>query len=201
MDDCYSYIDQSARTVTFKLVGSSGRLPSKATACSAGYDLYSAECVTIGSFKAVVIGTNVTVSLPKDCYGRIAPRSSLAVKLIDVGGGVIDSDYTGSVMVILYNFGSEDFVVNVNDKIAQLLIEHIFASIYSKVDRICRSGGFGSTNDSEKKTSLTWSYLIFFLDIYIQSNSCTILYHLSIWCIIYYFSVFIYFISVYQTSY
>ena len=86
MANCYSYIDQSARTVTFKLVGSNGRLPSKASAYSAGYDLYSAEYVTVGSFKAVVIGTNVTVSLPKDCYGRIAPRSSLAVKLINVGG-------------------------------------------------------------------------------------------------------------------
>ena len=116
--DSYSDIDQSARVVTFRLFGTNGRLPSRATVSSAGYDLYSSECVTVDSFKAVVIGTNVTVSMPKDCYGRNAPRSSLAAKLIDVGGGVIDSDYTGSIVVIVYNFGKHDFVVNINDKIA-----------------------------------------------------------------------------------
>ena len=113
--DSYSDIDQSARVVTFRLFGTNGRLPSRATVSSAGYDLYSSEIVTVGSFKAVVIGTNVTVSMPKDCYGRIAPSSSLAAKLIDVGGDVIDSDYTGSIMVIVYNFGKDDFVVNIRD--------------------------------------------------------------------------------------
>ena len=148
--ESYSNIDQAARVVTVRLFGTNGRLPSKATVSSAGYDLYSSECVTVGSFKAVVIGTNVTISMPKDCYGRIAPRSSLAVKLIDVGGGVIDSDYTGSIMVIVYNFSKDDFVVNVNDKIAQLVIERIFTPIYSNVDRIRGSGGFGSTDNEPK---------------------------------------------------
>ena len=153
MDDSsssYSDIDQSSRVVTFKLVGSNGRLPSRATTSSAGYDLYSSECITVGSFKAVVIDTSVTVSMPKDCYGRIAPRSSLAVKLIDVGGGVIDSDYTGNIMVIVHNFGKEDFVVNVNDRIAQLVIERIFTPIYTNVDRVRGSGVFGSTYNCEK---------------------------------------------------
>ena len=148
--ESYSDIDQAARVVTFRLFGTNGRLSSRTTVSSAGYDLYSSECVTVGSFKAVVIGTNVTVSMPKDCYGRIAPRSSLAVKLIDVGGGVIDSDYTGSIMVIVYNFSKDDFVVNVNDKIAQLVIERISTPIYSNVDRIRGSGSFGSTDNEPK---------------------------------------------------
>ena len=62
---------------------------------------------------------------------------------------MIDSDYSGSMLLILYNFSSEDFVVNVYDKIAQLIIERIFAPIYTN-DRVRGSGGFGSTNNSEK---------------------------------------------------
>ena len=59
-----------------------------------------------------------------DCYGRIAPRSGLALKkFIDVGAGVIDSDYRGEIGVILFNFGNEDFEINMGDKIAQLIFE------------------------------------------------------------------------------
>ena len=66
------------------------------------------------------------MALPPDCYGRIAPRSRLALKkFIDVGAGVIDSDYHGEIGVILFNFGNEDFVVNMGDKIAQLIFERI----------------------------------------------------------------------------
>ena len=57
---------------------------------------------------------------------RIAPRSGLALKkFIDVGAGFIDTDYRGEVGVILFNFGKEDFVVNMEDRIAQLIFEKI----------------------------------------------------------------------------
>ena len=64
--------------------------------------------------------------LPPGCYGRIAPRSGLGLKkFIDVGVGVIDSDYRGKLDVIFSNFGSEGFVVNMENKIAQLIFEKI----------------------------------------------------------------------------
>ena len=46
-------------------------------------------------------------------------------KFIDVGAGVIDADYRGEVGVILFYFGSEDFVINMGDRIAQLIFEKI----------------------------------------------------------------------------
>ena len=58
------------------------------------------------------------MALPPGCYGRIAPRSGIALKFIDIGAGVIDSDYRGEIGVILFNFGDEDFVVNMGDRIA-----------------------------------------------------------------------------------
>ncbi len=43
-------------------------------------------------------------------YGRVAPRSGLAVKhFIDVGAGVVDEDYRGPLGIVLFNHGSEDF--------------------------------------------------------------------------------------------
>ena len=60
------------------------------------------------------------MALPPGCYGRVAPKFGLALKkFIDVGAGVIDSDYRGELGVILFNFGEEDFVINMGDKIAQ----------------------------------------------------------------------------------
>ena len=68
--------------------------------------------------------TGLSMALPPGCYGRIAPRSGLALKkFIDIGAGVIDSDYRGELGVILFNFGDEDFVVNMGDRIAQLILK------------------------------------------------------------------------------
>lgn len=53
------------------------------------------------------------MAIPEGCYGRVAPRSGLAVKhFIDVGAGVVDSDYRGNLKVLLFNFGEEAFEVD-----------------------------------------------------------------------------------------
>lgn len=58
-----------------------------------------------------LIKTDLQVEIPQGCYGRVAPRSGLAHKnFIDVGAGVIDSDYRGNVGVILFNFSDDEFV-------------------------------------------------------------------------------------------
>ena len=59
------------------------------------------------------------MALPLGCYGRIDSRPGLALKrFIDISAGVIDRDYRGEVGVILFDFGTEDFVVNMGNKIA-----------------------------------------------------------------------------------
>ena len=71
-----------------------------------------------------LISTGLQMQIPLGNYGRIAPRSGLAVKhFIDVGAGVIDADYRGEVKVLLFNFGSDSFTVEKGDRIAQLIIE------------------------------------------------------------------------------
>lgn len=82
--------------------------------------------------------------------GPAAPRSGLAWKhSIDVGAGVIDADYRGSVGVILFNHSDVDFKVEPGDRIAQLIIERVMMPEVVEVldlDSTARGdGGFGST--------------------------------------------------------
>ncbi|GMT21652.1 hypothetical protein PFISCL1PPCAC_12949, partial [Pristionchus fissidentatus] len=73
-----------------------------------------------------LITTGLTMKQPADHYDRVAPRSGLAAKhFIDVGAGVIDSDYRGELRVLLFNFSDVDFEVKEGDHIAQLIYEKI----------------------------------------------------------------------------
>ena len=91
----------------------------KGTPFAAGYDLFaSSDCVVPAKGKFLV-PTGIQMAIPHGNYGRVAPRSGLAVKKhIDVGAGVVDSDYRGEVFVLLFNFGNEDFEVKTGDRIA-----------------------------------------------------------------------------------
>ena len=83
-----------------------------------------------------------------------APRSGLALKhFIDVGAGVIDSDYRGEVKVLLFNHGPTDFEVKTGDRIAQIIIEKIAETKLVKIESLTTTnrgeGGFGSTGVSQ----------------------------------------------------
>ena len=132
-------------------------IPSKKTKTSAGYDLHSNIEVTIPPWKKVVCETNVVIDMRcnKQVYGRIAPRSGLAAKNgIHVGAGVIDSDYQGSIGVVLFNLSDEEFKVNKGDRIAQLIFEKIMHPELKYASSNCNDesersiNGFGSTGNS-----------------------------------------------------
>ena len=96
-----------------KRVNKNAKLPFRVTEGTAGYDLAATQSTVVPAHGKVLVKTGLAMALPPGCYGRIAPRSGLALnKFIDVGAGVIDSDYRGELGVTLFNFGNEDFVVN-----------------------------------------------------------------------------------------
>lgn len=80
---------------------------------------------------------------------RVAPRSGLVLKGIDVAADVVDRDYTGEIQVILVNNTSDPFAVQPNDRIAQLIAEHIATPQVKIVDKLPTTErgtqGFGST--------------------------------------------------------
>ena len=118
---------------------------------AAGYDLYAATEVVVKAFGRGLVGTGIAVSLPVGVYGRVASRSGLSLKYgLEVGGGVIDRDYTGEVGVIVYNHGDCDYTVRVGDRVAQLVLERCAHFVVTEVDELYvaseRGGeGFGST--------------------------------------------------------
>jgi hypothetical protein len=58
----------------------------------------------------VCVKTGLQIAIPSGTYARIAPRSGLAAKhFIDTGAGVVDEDYRGEVLVLLFNHSETDF--------------------------------------------------------------------------------------------
>lgn len=99
-------------------------LPRRATPQSAGLDLTSVENVIIQERGRAVVATDLTIILPRGTFGRIAPRSGLAVKHgIDVGAGIVDADYRGRIEVVLFNHTDDVFFVRQGDRIAQLIVQ------------------------------------------------------------------------------
>ena len=126
-------------------------LPVRGTAEAAGFDLSADDDVVVPAGGRRVIPTGLSVLVPEGTYGRIAPRSGLAVKHgIGVGAGVVDRDYRGEVGVVLFNHGSEDFKAERGTRIAQMILEKI-SDVTScveveELDETVRgTGGFGST--------------------------------------------------------
>jgi dUTP pyrophosphatase len=137
-----------------KLETEGAKLPSYGSEYAAGMDVCSSEKVIVPSHGRALVSTGFSISMPESIghkyYLRIAPRSGLAVKNgITTGAGVIDSDYRGVVKVLLFNHGDDDFVVNVGDRIAQMIMERIVRPDFHLVDSHEESqrgmGGFGST--------------------------------------------------------
>ena len=134
----------------FKQLDPRAVLPMRGSALAAGLDVCSIEDVEIGPKQRAMARTGLAVAIPPGFYGRIAPRSGLAAKMgLDVLSGVIDSDYRGEVLCLLYNTGDEIINLPAGSKICQLIIEQIItpdAVWAEELDETARgAGGFGST--------------------------------------------------------
>lgn len=87
---------RSSEILKFKRLTQNAIIPKRGSPYAAGYDLHSAGEIIVPSKGKILVPTNLSCAIPNGCYGRIAPRSGLASKhFIDVGAGVIDSDYRG----------------------------------------------------------------------------------------------------------
>ncbi len=127
-------------------------MPTRAHAADAGLDLYSPIDVVIPAYTGVAINTGVHVEIPFGYAGFLKSKSGLNVKHDITSDGVIDSGYTGSIVVKLYNNGENDYKVSAGDKITQLVLVKIMLPEL-KVEKDLPNtergdGGFGSTGKS-----------------------------------------------------
>lgn len=136
--------------LTFVKLSSRAFEPSAATPGSVGLDLKSVENITIEPQSVERINLDLAIaSFPKNCYGRIASRSNMVLKGIDVKAGVIDRDFTGHLQVILENRTLDQYHVCRGDKVAQLICEQCVIPQVKEVKSLPLtsrgSNGFGSS--------------------------------------------------------
>ena len=138
--------------IKFQLTDGDAQLPVRATDDAAGIDLFSPLQVTVKAKNRCVLDTNIKAQLPEGCYGRLAPRSSLAANHgLDIGAGVIDPDYRGTIKLVIFNFGEKGYTVQQGERVAQLICETIVKPEIQQVDKLSPTqraeGDFGSANE------------------------------------------------------
>lgn len=128
-------------------------MPTYATEGSSGADLCAklTEPLQLMPGCRQLVKTGVRISIPSEYEAQVRPRSGLALKFgvtVLNSPGTIDSDYRGEIGVVLINHGSEPYVINPNDRIAQLIFSPISRArfVCSKLDVTVRAdGAYGST--------------------------------------------------------
>jgi dUTP pyrophosphatase len=129
------------------------KTPNYAHGGDAGLDLYSAEedyVLKPGERKGFLTG--IKMEIPNGYAGLVWDKSGLAVKHgIKIMAGVIDSAYRGEIIIVLINLGNENYLVEKNTKIAQMLIQKIERAEIEKVENLNETkrgeDGFGSTGN------------------------------------------------------
>ena len=140
--------------VLIKKLNPSVQLPSYKTKGASGVDLMACieKSINLEPGKSCLVPTGLSVAFPEDYEIQIRPRSGLAAKNnISVLNtpGTIDSDYRGELKIILFNHGNENFKINNNDRVAQMVLTPIVKMELEETNELPESirgeGGFGST--------------------------------------------------------
>lgn len=124
-------------------------LPTRSHSTDAGLDLYARETQIVPARGSTVFDTGVHIALPPNMAGVLVSRSGLNFKHGITSEGLIDTGYTGSIGVKLYNNSDNYYTVHKGDKISQLIIVPILTPTLEVVDRLEETergnNGFGST--------------------------------------------------------
>ncbi len=139
--------------ISFKKIKEDAMMLSYATEGSAAADIFSycPESILLAPQERVLVGTGISLAIPQGYVGLVFARSGLASRGITLSNsvGVIDSDYRGELKVALHNASNEDFLIEHQQRLAQLAIMPVlqcqFVEKLSLPQTERGSGGFGST--------------------------------------------------------
>ncbi len=140
--------------VLIKKLDQAVKIPIYKTTGASGMDLmaFIKKSIKLEPKSSCLIPTGLAVAFSEDYEIQIRPRSGLAAKKsISVLNtpGTIDSDYRGEIKVILFNHGNSDFIINNNDRIAQMVLIPVkkmdLEEVENLPDTLRGKGGFGST--------------------------------------------------------
>lgn len=155
----YSNVD----TVQAFKLNPEATIPTRTHTTDAGIDIYSVEDVFIPHNATVKVNTGIAIRIPEGYVGKIEDRSSMAIKGLRTGAGVVDSGYSGELGIVLHNLTNTDelsynkynnfnefgYTVKKGSKIAQLLVYKIETPAVVEVNELWTSQrgerGFGSS--------------------------------------------------------
>ncbi len=140
--------------VLIKKLNPDVKLPVYKTNGASGMDLmaFIKEPIKILPQCSYLVPTGLSIAFSEDYEVQIRPRSGLAAKkniTVLNTPGTIDSDYRGEIKIILFNHGKEEFVINNNDRVAQMILTPVIKIEFEETDNLPDTlrgvGGFGST--------------------------------------------------------
>jgi dUTP pyrophosphatase len=145
----------------FQLLYSDAKVPRRWTNGAVGYDLHAyiktesgrASKVLVPPRTTINVSTGLLVELPPSHFGMVVPRSGLGKLSVSVTNspGIIDPDYRGEIRVLIYNGGLQNYWVEHETRIAQLVLVPVTQVAISVVDQLSETqrgrDGFGSTGD------------------------------------------------------
>ncbi len=140
--------------INLKKVNENAVIPTRGSDFAAGYDLYACidEDIVVKAGETVKIPTGIAIEIPEGYAGLVYARSGLATKkgLAPANKvGVVDADYRGEILVFLHNHSNNDAIIEVKERIAQLVVTPFLSVEFNEVSELSETvrgeGGFGST--------------------------------------------------------
>lgn len=135
-----------------KRLNPDAKLPTRAHATDAGFDLTSPVTVTVGVRGTFRIPSGIAIALPSGTVGLIYPRSGLGIKhgiVLANTVGVIDQDYRGEIILAVHNQGNKPYTIHAGDRVAQMIVTPYLAPLVTEVealdDTVLGTKGLGST--------------------------------------------------------
>lgn len=141
--------------VVVKVVREAGvELPKYETAGAAGMDIRAniSEPIVLGSLERFLVPTGIKIAIPEGYEVQVRPRSGLAIKhgitLLNTPG-TVDSDYRGELKVIMVNLSKDEYTINPQERIGQLVLNQVAQMVFEEVETLGETergaGGFGHT--------------------------------------------------------
>ena len=141
--------------IKIKKLRENAKIPKRATAGSAGMDLYACidEPITLAPGQLAIVPTGIAIALPENsCAAFLYARSGLGVKhgiCLSNGVGVIDSDYRGEICAGLCNVSDKPYTIEPDERVCQMVIAPVLTPDVAEVNELDDTdrgeGGFGST--------------------------------------------------------
>lgn len=148
-------MDTDFPVIKFVRLDAAAPIPSYAHEGDAGMDLCSMGDVTLRPGESALVGSGIAVQLPRGFAGFVHARSGLGTKglVIRHSTGIIDSGYTGEIMLALFNnnpiTSNVTFHIHRGDRVAQLVVQHVAQALMVEADTLDETErgvrGFGST--------------------------------------------------------